>query len=103
MAAIHPEKRQAIMEEIGKIAGTPSMQTLKAIAQRHGVSVSTIYSWANQVKWKQEVLSRPASPATLDTPVVQSKPASSEKSILLRHLAAQALFLAEQLELLADR
>lgn len=82
----------------------------KVLARQHGVCVATIENWERAHREKMQSLRQPAQTHISVQPppaqvVVQSQPraiASLPQSTWLRQLAAQALFLAEQLESLAN-
>lgn len=100
---IDPEKRKVVMDTLIKMT-EPNDKTLRALASQHGISLGTVRNWrsnlkkTNAVKISPPVLTHTPPPA--HTVAVRVDAPKSNKSIL-RFLAAQTLFIAEQLEILA--
>lgn len=97
---INDEKRQAVVEKLAKMQ-RPSVRALQALAKAHGVSYSTVRNWRAQLMPRRspDLVSVPAIPPGVSPPP-QEKGAST-RSLLIRNLSSQVLFIAEQLEILA--
>ena len=106
---INDEKRQAVVEKLAKMQ-RPSVRALQALAKAHGVSYSTVRNWRAQLMPRRspDLVSVPAIPPLVSVPAIppgvspppQEKGAST-RSLLIRNLSSQVLFIAEQLEILA--
>lgn len=104
---IHPEKRKAIEDALALCLNNKE-KLIKVLARQHGVGISTIQLWDKQRRDKMTV-PKAQTPKLYEqaaippiVPVSMASGVSPYNAAWLQHLAAQALFLAEQLKSLAN-